>query len=793
MKSKIILKILLFSVIVLSIYSCNNERNVIRLNSGELKIIPYTNRSAQIVFTPKGEKYPMKENLTITKNPEKIKVIRKNNGDTITLSWGMIKFSVNKKTGQICYYKMNELLFKDVEVKSFSYKKTELNNEPLYSIEKKINISHSQGLYGLGQYLDGVVNLQDHEALIVQANKISVNPLLVSTSGYGILWDNYSKTQYKNIKGLTSFSSEYAAVISYFVIVGQNMDDVIKGYRELTGDAPLFDKRAYGYWQSKERYKSFQELIEVVDEYRARKIPIDNIVQDWKYWGENTHWSSMEFDSITYPNAKENIKKLHDRNVQLMVSIWPGLGAESDIFKKLDEKGYLYGNFWAHKGAKVYDTYAKEARDIYWNQIKNGLIDYGVDALWMDGTEPEFSHTDDQQTTEKEIVKCISPSVGPLARYLNTFSLVTTSGIYEGQRSVRNKRVFTLTRSAFSGQQRNAAVTWTGDVVGRWDVLRNHIAGGINFSMSGIPYWSHDIGGFFVNRRGGQYPDGCKDPCYRELYTRWFQFGAFSPIFRSHGTDTPREVWQFGDEGEMFYEALKKTSELRYRLLPYIYSMAWKITSEGYSLMRAIPMDFPADTCTYNINDQYLFGESLLIKPVTHPMYYDINSIHKDKKIESEKSVEVYLPSGTNWYDFWSGEKYEGGQKINIAAPIDVIPIFVKAGTILPFGPSIQYVDEKSSSEMSLLIFPGADGNFTLYEDDGETYNYEKGFWSTISIEWDDHEKKLTIQKPQGEYKGMLTKRKFMVHIVDEKIGNLMQVKNGKVIDYLGEKCQVKF
>ncbi|MBE0652752.1 MAG: DUF5110 domain-containing protein [Bacteroidales bacterium] len=793
MKTIVSRKAFVILLVMISVLACNMEQdNIIELENGKLEIIPYTERSARILFIPEGDAYPMKENLTIIKTPEKLKVTRKATGDMITLSWGAVKFTVDKTTGQIIYYRGDELLFSDTKTRSFSFEKTVLNDTPLYKIEKRFEIPHDQGLYGLGQYLDGVMNYQDHEAIIVQSNKISVNPMLVSTAGWGILWDNYSRTLYKNHKGLTSFSSEYAAAISYFVIAGKSMDDVVKGYRELTGDAPLFGKWAYGYWQSKERYKSFDELKDVVREYRKREIPIDNIVQDWKYWGENSQWSSLKFDSITYPEPEKNIKDLHDLNVHLMVSIWPGLGSETDVFKEMEEKGYLYGDFWGNEGAKMYDAYTKEARDIYWKYIKENLLAKGVDALWMDGTEPEFSHTDDQEITEAEIIKCTSPTVGPLARYLNTFSLMTTMGTYEGQRAMEdNKRVFTLTRSAFTGQQRNAAVTWSGDVVANWEVLHAHTAAGVNFSLSGIPYWTHDIGAFFPGTRGGNYPEGAKDPCYRELYTRWFQFGAFSPIFRSHGTGTPREVWRFGDEGELFYDAMKKISELRYRLMPYIYSTAWRVTSEGFSIMRAIPMSFPADKNSYDINDQYLFGESILVRPVTHPMYYSYKSPNKNKKIDTEKTVEIYLPQGTIWYDFWTGTNYPGGKTISAKAPIDIIPLFVKAGSVIPLGPSIQYADEKLPEEMCLIIYPGEDGTFSLYEDDGQTYDYEKGEFSLINFEWNEADQTLIIHKREGTYPGMLDVRKFLLTLAAPDMDDPVTLVGGKEVEYNGEKISI--
>ena len=448
------------------------------------------------------------------------------------------------------------------------------------------------------------------------------------------MWDNYSKTIFKDDETGASFWSEVADKIDYYFIFGSSMDDVISGYRTATGKAPMFGKWAFGFWQCKERYKDYDELRNVVAKHRELEIPLDNIVQDWCYWADfrpdnggytwssaKENWSSMYYHPSTYKDPKAAINELHDKyNVHYMISIWPTLGAKTQIYKDMDEKGFLFPSVhWS--GGRVYDAFSQEARDLYWKHVKAGIIDMGADALWMDGTEPEVGDQHTVEVSEKSIKGMGFCELGSMARYMNAFSLMTTTTAYKNfRRDVPEKRFFTLTRSAFSGQQRNGAATWSGDINARFDVLRTQIASGVNFSMSGIPYWTTDIGAFFIkdSDRGhgpGQYPGGHTDPSYRELYVRWFQYGAFNPLFRSHGTHTPRETWQFGSKGEWAYDALLKYNHLRYRLLPYIYSLSWKVTHDDYTMMRGLAMDFTSDKKVYNIDNQFMLGQAIMVAP----------------------------------------------------------------------------------------------------------------------------------------------------------------------------------
>ncbi|NOZ57375.1 MAG: DUF4968 domain-containing protein, partial [Calditrichaeota bacterium] len=492
----------------------------------------------------------------------------------------------------------------------------EVSGERVYHVRQVFRVPADQALYGLGQHQDGVMNYRGHDVTLVQENRIVAVPFLSSSAGWGILWENYSKTKFHDGEDGTWLWSEVGDGVDYTFILGDNLDDVIAGYRRLTGKAPLFGRWAYGYWQSKERYRSQHEIISVAQEYRRRRVPLDNIVQDWQYWGEHG-WNALEFDRRFFPDPKAMIDSLHALHTHVMISVWPVFDSTTAVWEDFKRHNFLCrkpdGSY-----TRLYDAYNPAARALYWDWLNRKLFSIGIDAWWLDATEPEF-----QGATLDEIAENAKAMgrhyLGTWARYLNAYSLMTCKGVYEHQRATTDrKRVFILTRSAYGGQQRYAAATWSGDITASWDVLRKQISAGLNFCLSGLPYWSMDIGAFVPNN-----PLGCRDEAYRELYVRWFQFGAFCPIFRSHGTGTPREVWQFGDKGDWAYEALVKMDRLRYRLLPTIYSLAWKVTSDDYTLMRALAFDFPHDPRALNEDREFLFGPSLLVAPVTEKMYFE--------------------------------------------------------------------------------------------------------------------------------------------------------------------------
>ena len=535
--------------------------------------------------------------------------------EEVTLVTSKLDVRVNRLTGAVVFYNHdNQLLLKEPEIGGKVFTSENVMDENVWHVKQEFVLTENEALYGLGQHQDGFMNYRNHDVLLVQTNTNASVPFFVSTNGYGILWDNYSQTKFHDGTDGTFIWSEVADAIDYYFIAGSQLDDVIAGYRTLTGKAPLFGKWAFGYWQCKERYHTQDEIINVVKEYRKKQIPLDNIVQDWMYWGD-LGWSAMDYDRKKFPDPTEMIKTIHELNTHYMISIWPRFDPKSAIYKEMDSQGHVFHTDGEQEGY-VYDAFSEKARDIYWHYVNKGLFSHGVDAWWMDATEPEFG--DIKEEVSDKAKKYGYTAMGSWARYLNAYSLMSTKGVYEAQReATSDKRVFILTRSAYAGQQRYAGVTWSGDIVATWDVFRKQISAGLNFCMAGIPYWTTDIGAFIPNN-----PLGCKDEAYRELYVRWFQFGAFCPIFRSHGTGTPREVWQFGEPGTWAYDTLVKYDKLRYRLFPYIYSLAWKVTNEDYTMMRGLAFDFKEDQKVLGIDDQYMFGPAFLVNPVTEHMYY---------------------------------------------------------------------------------------------------------------------------------------------------------------------------
>ncbi|MGK9477655.1 TIM-barrel domain-containing protein [Melioribacter sp. OK-6-Me] len=554
----------------------------------------------------------------------------------------------------------------------------------------------------------------------------------------------------ENYDGLISFYSEVADQIDYYFVYGNNIDEVIKGYRYLTGRAPVMPRWALGFWQCRERYKTQDELLNVVREYRKRNIPLDNIVQDWFYWKEDD-WGSHDFDPLRFPDPDGMIKKLHDSlNTHIMISVWPKFYVGTDHYEEFKKNGWLYmrnvdvgEKDWVGRGyvSTFYDPYSEGARKLYWKQIENKLFSKGVDAWWLDATEPDIhSNLSPEETTRR-----MGPTaLGTSARYRNTYSLLNSKAVYEGQRfSDPDRRVFILTRSAFAGQQKYSAATWSGDVAARWYDLKVQIPAGLNFSLSGIPYWTTDIGGFAVEPRYENPSEKDLDE-WRELNTRWFQFGAFCPLFRSHGQFPYREIFNVSPEGHPAYESMVYYDKLRYRLMPYIYSLAGMVTFEDYTIMRSLIFDFPNDKNVLNISDQYMFGPAFMVNPVTE---------------YKARTRNVYLPAGSDWYDFYTGKKYSGGNTISTSAPYERIPLFVMAGSIVPFGPDIQYSGQKQADTLTLFVYSGKDGSFKLYEDEGTNYNYEKGLYSTIEFKYNDSNKELTIGERKGKFPGMLSER----------------------------------
>ncbi len=629
---------------------------------------------------------------------------------------------------------------------------------------------------------------------MVQGNTDDYVPFFLSVKGYGIFWDNYSPTVFEDNPESTSFKSDVGDCIDYYFMYGGNADGVIANMRDLTGQVPMFPLWTYGFWQSKERYKSQDELTEVVKKYRELGVPLDGIIQDWQYWGNNYLWNAMYFLNPGFYNPQKMVDDVHKMNAHMIISIWNSFGPMTKEYRELNKINALF-NFetWPQSGSekwppnmdypsgvRVYDAYNPHARDIFWKYLNDGIFKLGMDGWWMDSSEPDhFKPTPSDFDTKTYL--------GSFRKVRNAFPLMTVGGVSQHQRSVTSdKRIFILTRSAFAGQQRYGANTWSGDVVASWDALRNQISAGLNFSLCAIPHWNSDIGGFFL----WNFKNPLQNPDYRELYARWIQFGTFCPMMRSHGEGAPREIYQFGKKGDKIYDSDEKYINLRYRLLPYIYSTSWDVTANQSTFMRALVMDFAADKQALDINDEFMFGKSLLVCPVTKPLY---NNGGKED-FTTVKTKEVYLPKGCDWVDFWTGEKQNGGQKINKECPLDIMPLYVKAGSILPFGPKVQYATEKKWDNLEIRVYDGANGEFTLYEDENDNYNYEKGAYTTITFSWDNAKKALTIDERKGSFPGMLTDREFNIILVDKSkgAGTEASVKFDKKVNYSGKKVVVK-
>ncbi len=684
-------------------------------------------------------------------------------------------------------------------------------------LNQTFTLDKDEAIYGLGTIQNGKMNRRGEHKRMEQSNLEDFQNVIQSIKGWGIYWDNYAPTQFDDDARGMSLTSEAGDVIDYYFMYGGSADGVIAKMRHLSGDVPMFPLWTYGFWQSKERYKSAAETESIVDKYRELQVPLDGIIQDWQYWGSNYLWNAMDFLAEDFANGKQMIQNVHQKHAHFMISIWASFGPQTQQFRELDAKGLLLpietwpqsgiSHIWPPRmdypsGVKVYDAFSAEARAIYWKYLKK-LYDYGTDAWWMDSTDPDFFNPRESDYQH--------PVTGGTWRSLrNAFPLETVRGIYEKQRELANtdhsspntqKRVFIMTRSAFAGQQHYGSNMWSGDVASSWEMLRNQIPAGLSFTLTGNPNFNTDIGGFFCgsyNTKGaGSAP---RNPQFQELYVRWMQYGLFCPVFRSHGADAPREIWQFGKKGEPVYDAIEKQIHLRYRLIPYLYSIANQVTTNNESYMRPLFSDFAADKKVWNMTDEFMFGRSILAAPIAEAQYTQEKIVKEDamtgwnKKAVSGESAEQadwtetktatkYLPKGANWYDFWTGKQYKGGQNVTLTTRFDQVPMFVRAGSILPLGPEMQYVGEKSWDNLEIRLYPGADGEFSLYEDEGDNYNYEQGYYSNIIFTWTERTRTLHISARQGGYKGMILERKFTLVLPDG---------TSRTIDYNGNQVTVK-
>lgn len=897
------------------------------LGGGRLTLAACSERAVRVLFTPKDGPAPA-ASLTVLQPCQGYRQLEvRETSEALSLLTPRLEARVERLTGAVSFRHRGGRVVLSETAGGRSLVTAEVLGQQTHHAEQRFDWATDEGLYGLGAHQNGLVNYRGHDVLLVQENTIDVVPVLVSSHGYGILWDNASETRLIDATAARSpggsravarpgirsgaLWSQMAEAIDYTFFYGPDLDDVVAEYRRRTGAAPLFGRWAYGFWQCKERYKTQDELVSVVRELRHRQVPIDAVVQDWFYW-DPFKWGSHRFDRERYPNPAAMIRELHEMNTRVMISVWAKFVPGSDNHAEMAARGFLYPPFDKANGGpegnseQYYDAFDSAARALYWRQLDEQLFSKGIDAWWLDATEPEIG--DLKRDAVRQVMA--RTALGHGARQLNAYALMTTEAVYRGQRqSDPRKRVFILTRSAFAGQQRNAAATWSGDVDATWEVFAKQVAAGINFGLSGLPYWTTDIGGFFVN----EYPKGGQDPAYQELFTRWYQWGAFCPIFRVHGTTVPREIWRFGEPGSWAYDTQLRFNRLRYRLLPYIYSLAGNVTHGGGTILRGLPFDFRSDPRVREIADQHMFGPAFLVSPVLEPLrygalhssevgraipgsalaapdgsagalrgdYFADKALSRHAATRTDASVDfdwgldsplpgvpgdqfsvrwtgrltppetgdyelatvaddgvrlwldgklviddwnahapeyhsgrvrleanrpydlkleyydeilgasvklrwtrpsdrhaaeaaparpmlrrVYLPAGPSWHDFWTGERIPGGREIDSPAPLETMPLHVRAGSIVPFGPHLQYASEKPADPIELRVYRGADGRFEFYEDEGEGYAYERGAFATIPIEWSDAEGKLTIGTRRGEFPGMLERRSFRVVFV---------------------------
>ena len=630
----------------------------------------------------------------------------------------------------------------------------------LYHIEDRFDLDSTEGIYGLGQHQSGIFNYRGSTVELAQNNTDVAMPIVLSSKGYGILWNSAALSYVDNRFPLNlNFESLASDQVDYYVIYGPEMDQIIHQYRQMTGHAPLLPQWSYGLFQSKDRYVSQNELLDVASQYRSRHIPMDGIVQDWFWWTKGGEGDPV-FNN-NYTDVPAELKTLHDEHVHAMISVWGLMDDAAKNYQEIKRRGLEIGD------THVYDPTNPEGRDFFWNNLAGKLFAQGWDAFWLDSAEPEESwpHMGDGILRNKQL------HIGSGLEYTNIFPFEHNLGVQDHwKQTTQEKRVFLLTRSAFLGQQRVGATVWSGDVYQSWWALQHQVPAGLNFALSGYPYWTTDIGGYHPLS-----PGSFNKPEYQELYARWFEYGAFCPIFRTHGHRDHNELWVY----DKVFPALLSIDKLRYRLFPYVYSLAWKVTDADYTIQRPLVMDFRKDPQTWDIGDEFMFGPSMLVSPVL-------------KEHASDRSV--YLPAGTDWYDFWTGEKTTGGKSVNVAAPLDRIPLNVRAGAILPLGPEIEYA-RQATDPIELRVYPGKDGEFTFYEDEGDSYRYTNGAFATFGIHWDDAARTLTFGKRDGSFKGMPEKHIFNVVIVKAAhgVGGNVTVKFDKTVNYSGESATEKF
>lgn len=776
-------------------------------------VVLYADDIARIVKYPTSTPVTIDKGFAVVMEPQQVKAKYADGKSDASIATTAMRVSVDKTTGAIKFYDAKGQLMVAEDGAAQFEKITTGVDKGLYRVAQAWSMDSDEAIYGLGNLENGRISQRDVNRTLQPGNVEDGITFFQSVKGYGIYWDNYSPTNVSDSGKAVKFDSPVGQAVDYYYLQGGNADGVIACARELTGRVPMFPLWTYGFWQSKERYKSQDEIMEVARRYRESEIPIDGMIQDWQYWGNNYLWNAMEFMSEDFPRPQEMVDSLHNMNTHMIISIWSSFGPNTKGYRQMADIDALFdfetwpqsgiSHIWPPRkdypsGVRVYNPYRAEARDIYWNNLKR-LYDFNIDGWWMDSTEPDFFGTDKDLDAPT--------GMGSLRQMRGAFPIATVGGVHDHQRGIDNdRRVFILTRSGWMGQQRYGCNVWTGDVTSTWENLRKQLGAMLNFSMTGNPNTNSDLGGFFAGSYNRNWNDGSgtKNPAYHELYTRWMQMGALTPMMRSHGTDVPREVYLYGKPGEPAYEALVGAIKLRYSLLPYIYSTSWDVTNNHGTFMRALPMDFAADKSTWNRSDAYMFGRQLLAAPITKALYTPeiVKKTNTDEDgwtknsgdasvsgvgaidFTVPKQVEIALPAGTDWWGYFDGKRYKGGETATIEATLATVPIFARDGAIVPVGPDVQYAAEKPWDELTIKVFPGANGEFTLYEDEGDNYNYENGAYTEIPMKWNDKARTLTIGQRKGSYPGMIEKRAFNVTLPD---GTTRRV------EYTGKKAIAKF
>jgi alpha-D-xyloside xylohydrolase len=760
----------------------------LKLEKGLMNVYLFNNDLVEVKYTVLDD-MPEKKSLVVLPAKSYLKNFATSDNDKdVIVTTSRLKIHIDKKTNAIAYADLKgNIILSEADTNGKQMRDTTIVGIDTYACSTSFQSPNDEALYGLGCHpTDSLsINYKGRNQDMAIKYLTGAIPVLLSTKGYGLLWDNYAESKFyggeKNNSQYT-YVSESGKMVDYYFFYGPSFDHIMDLYRNLTGVAPMYPKWAFGLFQSQDRYKSQKEVLSVKDNYRKNHIPVDVIVQDWFYWSPLPIGSHVMYPE-RYPDPKAMVDELHKANIHAMISIWPCFGKGTQDYDQLKKAGYLssvtWNNFFVHSIDTYYDAHNPGAREMYWDQARDSLIKrYGWDAWWVDQCEPD---TEDPNDRKKAVFY-----TGQGTDYFNSYSLEHTKGIYKKwRRDIQNKRIFLLARQAFAGQQRNAATLWSSDITTTFSSFKNQVPQAINACVSGIPYWTSDIGGYLSRVSPEGIPDWSQ-PSFRELFTRWFQFGVFSPIFRIHGKG---ERALFSDNwDEHTKKILLKYDDLRYRLLPYIYSLSSEVTKNNYTIMRSLAFDFRNDPNVYNIPDQYMFGPAFLVNPVTQQLYSGVDSN------KSGTTRKVYLPKNTNWIDFWTGKKLKGGQTIDAPAPIETIPLYVREGSIVPMGPLVEYATQKPADNIELRIYPGADGHFTLYEDANNTYNYEKGEFATFDFNWNDKAKELSISERKGTFPGMLKTRKFSIVVVAENkgTGENRTVKPDKVVDYNGKAIQIK-